>query len=144
MRELLTNEQRGLPPSSRGAEKESATPFKRPTKKSPDAPSAKAKNSMSVLRMDPISIRGVMRMDPIEITPSPQRSEELYQILDFLTGRAQMASHPTDPPADVPTNVTQRTRYHSPGFPSRQVPGYQETSIKRWIYDAARYNNVPV
>jgi hypothetical protein len=104
----------------------------------------KEKSTKPVLWLDPIQIRGVMRMDPIEVTPPPQPPQELDQILDFLTGRGQKTPHPTDPPPDVPPNLTSRTRYHSPGFPSREVPGNQERSIKRWIYDAARYNNVPV
>ncbi len=109
-----------------------------------DNTTAKKKSTKPVLRMDPIEIRGVMRMDPIEITPTPQPPPELDRILDFLTGRGQKTPHPTDPPPDVPPNVTCGTRYHSPGFPSREVPGNQETSIKRWMYEAARYNSVPV
>lgn len=111
-----------------------------------ERPPASKKTPKPVLRIDPIDIRGVVRPEPVDSTTAspPQPTPELDQILDFLTGRAQKTPHPTDPPRDVPPNVTRRTRYHSPGFPSREVPGNQETSIKRWIYDASRYNNVPV
>lgn len=107
---------------------------------------AKEKSTKPVLRMDPIQIRGVMRMDPIEITPTPQPPPELDQILDFLTGRGRKTPHPTDPPPDVPLrNFTERiTPLYQPRFLAGPYPRSGETEIQRWMYEACRYNDVPV
>jgi hypothetical protein len=81
----------------------------------------------------------------------PLAEEQPSQILEFLTGRGQTKGggrtkgYPGDPPPDVPPNVTKITTYFKPsfiaGFP---VSVEEEIEIKRWIYDACRYNDVPV
>lgn len=78
-------------------------------------------------------------------SPQPSPDEGLTQILDFLTGRVRPRPNPGDPPADVPVNATKRTGVHSPGFPAiNPIFGNQDLALKRWVYEACRYNDVPV
>ena len=90
---------------------------------------------------------------PVPATaPQPERSpsaplpldQGLAQILDFLTGRGRSSPNPGDPPADVPVNVMKRSGLHRPGIPSMPLFGNEELSFRRWVYEACRYNDVPV
>jgi len=74
-----------------------------------------------------------------------QTDEQLSQALDFLTGRGSPRKHRSDPPADVPVSATRRIRFFAPGFlPPSPVFGNEEIAIRRWMYEACRYNDVPV
>jgi hypothetical protein len=75
---------------------------------------------------------------------APAPAEGLAQILDFLTGRARPSPNSGDPPANVPTNVVKRIGLHRPAIPSMPLFGNEELSLHRWLYEACRYNDVPV
>jgi hypothetical protein len=79
-------------------------------------------------------------------TAQPRKYEELDQILDFLTGRAPRRVHPSDPSPDVPLrNFTERiTPLYQPRILAGQYSRSGEAEIQRWMYEAGRYNDVPV
>jgi hypothetical protein len=77
--------------------------------------------------------------------PPTGTDQQLSQIVDFLTGRVPRRKHASDPPDNVPVNAGRRIRFFQPGIlPPSPVFGNEEIAIRRWIYEACRYNDVPV
>lgn len=74
----------------------------------------------------------------------PTKEEGLSQILEFLTGRGKPKAHPSDPPPDVPLNFGERTPLYMPRFLAGPYSREGETELQRWMYEACRYNGVPV